>query len=317
MSKFTLTRVSGAPVSDDELLNDVKRVAEALHARTVRWSEYKVHGIYDPSTLQRRFLSWGGALEKAGLERRERTLPVEVLLADIARAASELSQKTLSIEQYRRIGNHDHMTIRSKFNSWNDALEAVGLERSKHTGLSDEVLFENILRLWQFYGRQPRRSELKSAPSTISQQPYWRRFGSWTVALELFVEYANLPERAEDEYMDMPVAASSVIVSEIPPSIGGYKLPIGGSEISENVKQFKTQSAKRTGRDPSLRLRFKVLQRDSFTCQQCGRSPATLLGLVLHIDHKFPWSKGGETVIENLWTLCADCNLGKSNLFPI
>ncbi len=33
-----------------------------------------------------------------------------------------------------------------------------------------------------------------------------------------------------------------------------------------------------------------------------------------HIDHIKPWSKGGETVLENLQTLCATCNLGKSNI---
>ncbi|MDR2876514.1 MAG: HNH endonuclease [Chromatiales bacterium] len=27
-----------------------------------------------------------------------------------------------------------------------------------------------------------------------------------------------------------------------------------------------------------------------------------------------PWSKGGETVIENLRTLCSLCNIGKSNV---
>ena len=34
----------------------------------------------------------------------------------------------------------------------------------------------------------------------------------------------------------------------------------------------------------------------------------------LHVDHIKPWSKGGETVLENLQTLCATCNLGKSNI---
>jgi 5-methylcytosine-specific restriction endonuclease McrA len=36
----------------------------------------------------------------------------------------------------------------------------------------------------------------------------------------------------------------------------------------------------------------------------------------LHIDHIVPWSKGGETALENLETLCSECNLGKSNLLP-
>jgi len=71
---------------------------------------------------------------------------------------------------------------------------------------------------------------------------------------------------------------------------------------------------RKTGRDPSLRLRFKVLQRDSFTCRHCGASPAKTIGVELQVDHIVAWSNGGETILENLQTLCSDCNLGKGNV---
>ena len=67
-------------------------------------------------------------------------------------------------------------------------------------------------------------------------------------------------------------------------------------------------SQTRTGRDPSLRLRWHVLQRDRFTCRACGTSPALSLGVELHVDHIVAWSKGSETVLENLQTLCSVCN---------
>ena len=77
----------------------------------------------------------------------------------------------------------------------------------------------------------------------------------------------------------------------------------------------KTYSPKHlTRRDINLRLRFLVLKRDNFKCCICGRSPATTSNLELHVDHIQPYSKGGETVLENLQTLCSDCNLGKSDL---
>lgn len=76
----------------------------------------------------------------------------------------------------------------------------------------------------------------------------------------------------------------------------------------------KTKERTKNSRDPSKRLRFQVLVRDGFTCRYCGASPQKDTTVTLHIDHIIPWSKGGKTTLDNLQTLCADCNLGKSNL---
>ena len=216
---FKLSRVPGAPVTDDELLADLKRVAEELGSPTVPQKTYGKRGTYDCSTAIRRF------------------------------------------------------------GSWNAGLRAAGLSFSNEVSISDKRLFENLLVLWQHYGRQPRRAELAKAPSTVSQSPYNRRFGSWTAALQAFVDYANATE-------------------------------LDSGELMGNTS---TPGRRATGRDPSLRLRWKVLQRDRFTCCACGASPAITLGIELHVDHVQAWSKGGETVLDNLQTLCAKCNLGKSN----
>jgi len=71
----------------------------------------------------------------------------------------------------------------------------------------------------------------------------------------------------------------------------------------------------KTKREISERMRFRILMRDGFACKACGRSPATEIGVELHVDHILPWSKGGETVEENLSTKCKECNLGKGNAF--
>jgi hypothetical protein len=221
MSKphFQLSRVSGQPVSDAELLADLCRVAQLLGTTSVSQPKYTEHGSYDCTTVSRRF------------------------------------------------------------KSWNKALLSAGLSVSNEVDISDERLFENLLVLWQSRGRQPRRSELSTPPSTISQTPYNRRFGSWTASLEAFINYAN------------------------------------GSGVEPSAIQADTENVRRTtGRDPSLRLRWHVLQRDRFSCCACGASPALTLGVELHVDHITPWSKGGETVLQNLQTLCSVCNLGKSNL---
>lgn len=220
IQSFKVARVRGTPVSDAELLADLKKVAEVSDTGKVSQPFYDKHGRFDTRNLARRF------------------------------------------------------------ETWNKALIAAGLEISNEVEYSDDRLFANILTLWQQYGRQPRRAELAHPPSVISQSPYQRRFRSWTGALESFVDWANATEG--------PLMAS-------PP------VPTAGAKQT-------------TGRDPSLRLRFRVLSRDRFTCCACGASPANTPGTELHVDHILAWSKGGETVIENLRTLCSRCNLGKSNV---
>jgi hypothetical protein len=55
--------------------------------------------------------------------------------------------------------------------------------------------------------------------------------------------------------------------------------------------------------------RFEILVRDGFRCQICGATAQDRVRL--EIDHRIPSSKGGETCVENLWTLCRTCNRGK------
>ena len=84
----------------------------------------------------------------------------------------------------------------------------------------------------------------------------------------------------------------------------------------EEEKAFtNTQGAlykHKTKRSISWRLRFIIMRRDNFKCKNCGRSPATDSKIVLHVDHIISWSNGGETVPENLQTLCSICNIGKA-----
>jgi hypothetical protein len=63
----------------------------------------------------------------------------------------------------------------------------------------------------------------------------------------------------------------------------------------------------------SPRRRFEIMRRDGFRCQLCGRSRAEDEDLELEVDHIVPVAKGGTNDPENLWTLCWDCNRGKSD----
>lgn len=52
-------------------------------------------------------------------------------------------------------------------------------------------------------------------------------------------------------------------------------------------------------------LRWKVFRRDSYCCQTCGTHED------LTADHIIPEIDGGQTILENLQTLCRPCNSRK------
>lgn len=82
------------------------------------------------------------------------------------------------------------------------------------------------------------------------------------------------------------------------------------TSVKNNITSINYRNTKRT---PSMSLRFEVLKRDNFKCCYCGASPAKNVAVELHVDHIYPWSKGGETTLNNLQTLCSKCNVGKSD----
>lgn len=61
------------------------------------------------------------------------------------------------------------------------------------------------------------------------------------------------------------------------------------------------------------RLRADILTRDGYKCLWCNRGRAD--GVILHIDHVHPECFEGLTTIENLGTLCNECNLSKGGKY--
>lgn len=213
------------------------------------------------------------------LSHDRRNISDDDLLVDMRRVAELLNSSKLRQLEYGEYGRYSFHTAINRFESWNAAVERAGLAKTVERHITIEQLFVNLLDLWTKLGRQPSYSEVQTPQSTYHIATYERRFGSWRSALEAFVDWAN------EE-------------NEVAPEFASPTEPL----------------QRRTPRSPDLRLRFKVLQRDRFTCCACGASPVGRVGTVLHVDHVTPWSAGGETIIENLQTLCEGCNQGKSNL---
>lgn len=59
-------------------------------------------------------------------------------------------------------------------------------------------------------------------------------------------------------------------------------------------------------RQVNSQTREQVFERDNYTCRYCGSKEGPF-----HADHVYPYSKGGETSIDNLVTACQKCNAKK------
>lgn len=217
-----------------------------------------------------------GSAMKFQLEPHHRDVPDSELLADLRSVADRLGAKTVTIDQFNEYGRYHGSTLARRFGSWFKALDAAGLEPSRRLNITESELFENLSRVWLTLGRQPKYSDADGPLSTYSASTYANRFGGWRKSLEIFVDWAN------------------------------------GSEFDEpGMVKKPREKGKATTRNINWRLRALVLMRDGARCQLCGADVAS--GAKLHVDHIVPWSKGGETDLDNLQILCETCNIGKSD----
>ncbi|MDD5605803.1 MAG: HNH endonuclease [Patescibacteria group bacterium] len=221
---------------------------------------------------------------KFELEEYHRNIKDDDLIADLKRVALELNKAAVTRNEQDDRGKFNSATYINRFGSWFGALEKAGLEKTRTPmNLPEEELFQNLEEIWIKLGRQPRYAEIQKPFSKYSVGTYEHRFGTWLKALERFVAYMN----------------NEVNVS---------------SEETLKDRAIEPSTKHKTSRTINWRLRFVVMRHDNFKCKNCGRSPATDPKIILHVDHIKAWSKGGETVLENLQTLCSKCNIGKSDL---
>lgn len=285
----------GAQLSDQQMLDDLRRVADVTSKRYIPWRDYNSHGQFSSSSISKRFGTWKRALVEAGLDSEDTPKATkELLIEDLRRVAKICGKEVLTIPNYQEHGRWSQSPIVRIFGGWIDAVKAADLTPGTDR-VSDEELFENLQEVWTKLGRQPTYSEVSAPTSRYSRGTYSSRFGGWGAALEAFILWISA--KSED--------ASNDEVAR-PSPMKQHALNIG--------EGTSARQPKRTPREINLRLRFRVLQTNRFSCVACGRSPTALPGLALHVDHIVPWSKGGETIVANLQTLCEHCKLGKSNM---
>lgn len=290
---FVLTRLP--EYSDEALIAELQRVAELVQHPTVSRTEFLKHSRVHSSTIEKRFGSWKKALLAASLLDRfdssNETISNNDIIAELQRVSELLGVKTFSKYQFNSKARFTDAVVRRGFGTWHKAMKSAGLIANKlGQRYTDEECFENLLQVWTHYGRQPQHREMTLPPSEVGPKAYVNRWGAWTKALYAFVQRIN---------------ADLSPVESIPDS---------EQYLSTNpIRPIKSKLNEHDKRDIKLGLRYAVFSRDRFKCVICGNSPAISIDCRLHVDHIYPFSKGGKTVIENLRTLCLLCNLGKSN----
>lgn len=289
-----------AEYSDASLLDEIRRVAAHVGDGKLTVTEFQKLSRVGTTTLRRRFGSWSAALSAAGLgnlygtpihatksRSLGRTLGAEELIKELQRVSTIVGGSSITAEDVNAHAVVGTATFRNRFGSLKAAFRAAGLSESAHgKRYADDECFENLLRVWTHFGRPPMYREMGSPPSTVGGKAYVKRWATWNKALHEFAARVNADEPA------MKSSQSSAAAAPVPKQSGAVR--------------------PEDRRDIPLGVRWKVLSRDRFRCVVCGGSPATSLECKLHVDHSFPFSKGGRTALDNLRTLCAECNLGKA-----
>lgn len=233
--------------------------------------------------------------------KRNRTDKIETaeVVAELKRVAKFYNYRKFTYHEFNKVAETcKGTTVLRIFGSWGKALQTINhpLEERKatRTQISTEELFREMDRIWSKLGHRPSKSEWEVSSPKYSYGGIYKRFSGWTNACLKFIEYKSGGEVTADNATD------------------NNKNHVGGQTDKLKYSTKKSHKIEKSRTIP-LSIRVKVLSRDNFKCVFCGKSPAIHPGIILHIDHIKPFSKGGDNSLENLQTLCNKCNLGKSN----
>ena len=203
----------------------------------------------------------------------------ETILREVQRIASVLGKATISRREIDSHGRISSGLVIKRFGSLRTALQQAELVPTRFMRATDEELYSILIELWtqtlEKFGRSPYRMELRAFGFPVSGDTYIRRFGSWKKGL--IAAAACMPTNGDTE---------DLAGKPVPPQPPGAK-----------CDDRKTLS---------VRKRFLVFKRDRYKCRFCGRS-----GVELEVDHKVPVAQGSSDALDNLQTLCFDCNRGK------
>lgn len=166
-------------------------------------------------------------------------------------------------------------TIIDRFGSWKKALALIGITGGRERRYPPEQLIANLEMAWKSLGYPPGRRQIATLGEKISESPYKHHWGSIRAACEALAAFHE-------------------------------------GKISR--EQLLTGNAEKPTRTTiPLKDRWAVLKRDNYRCTKCGRSPSNDHNVELEVDHDTPVARRGGNDLDNLRTLCRECNQGKKD----
>lgn len=175
-------REPSTEVSEQSLLSELHRLAEEHNQRptAVLMNEF---GNYWASTYRRHFGTWANALREAGFETEgyhEAPVSESHLLEELAELSQKLGHRPTTDDMAKE-GKYGVQTYYRRFGSWENALEAAGLETP---GVSRKELITHLQELASELGHIPTMREMNSQ-GEHSPNTYANRFESWSKALDI------------------------------------------------------------------------------------------------------------------------------------
>jgi hypothetical protein len=178
-----------------DLLDELQRLREEL-GRIPTGDQMNDHGRYSRSTYQQWFGSWSDALTEAFNDTSEAGAHVsnDELIAELHRVADEHGTPP-RFEDMRHHGAHRARTYAKRFGSWDDALQAAGIDAPTRE-IPTADLIADLYRLRDQLGERPTSTDV-AREGEYGLATYQRRFGSWGAAAAAAFEDADSEEAAE------------------------------------------------------------------------------------------------------------------------
>ena len=207
-------------------------------------------------------------------DKRPPRVPDQQILETLRRFAKSRKGKRMRRRDFKawKQRTFSAETTTKRFGSWHKALIAAGLPGAHNRRHTPEDLINILERVWLKLGYAPSVTQMARL-ERICDSPFRRIWGSFSNARRQLAAWKE------------------------------------GRISREDLLTPTTQPKERRRAPLSASKRLRVLMRDGQRCVICGQGAKD--GAVLEVDHIVPVCRGGGDGMENLRTLCRDCNRGR------